>query len=76
LSVREDPALRRQLRLDLYGSDMYQGEGGQFGVAQSLEAQSHPAHKIDGGRNPLIDSRYSPGGFGPGDARNGYWNWP
>lgn len=78
LSVREDAALRNRLRVDLYGSDMYQGEGGQFGVAQSLEAQSHPSPQVQGGYNPLMSVRHSPGGgdYGEGDARAGYWNWP
>ena len=72
-SEREDFALRRQMRLDCYGSEMYQGEGGQMGIALSLEAQSAPAAPIDGGYNPLIAARWT---GASGDARSGFEDWP
>lgn len=68
--LREDWALRKSLRLEVYGSEQYQGEGGQFAVATSLDAQAQPSQEIDGGRNPLTEVRYS-----PGDARYGFEDW-
>ena len=69
-ALREDWALRRSLRADAYGSEQYQGEGGQFSVCTALDAQAQPSEVIDGGRNPLTEVR-----FGPGDARAGFEGW-
>jgi len=69
-AVREDWALRKSIRAEVYGSEQYQGEGGQFAVATSLDAQSAPSQQIDGGRNPLTEVRYM-----PGDARGGFEDW-
>lgn len=69
-ALREDWALRAKLRIEVYGSEQYQGEGGQFAVAASLDAQAQPSQEIDGGRNPLTEVRYS-----PGDARYGFEDW-
>lgn len=69
LEIREDPALRRELRRDAYGPPDYQGEGGQFKVATDLDAQAAPTAAIDGGRNPLTDVRDD---YDPHDARCGW----
>ena len=69
-ALREDWQLRARLRTEVYGSEQYQGDGGQFAVAAALDAQSAPAEEIDGGRNPLIAVRHS-----PGDARAGFEDW-
>jgi hypothetical protein len=69
-ALREDWTLRAKLRLEAYGSEQMQGEGGQFAVATALDAQAQPAPEIDGGRNPITAVRY-----GPGDARSGYEDW-
>lgn len=68
-AVREDWQLRAKLRIDTYGSEQYQGEGGQFAVCSSLDAQAQPAQEIDGGRNPLTSARFS--GVAS-DARDGF----
>lgn len=68
-AVREDWQLRKSLRGECYGSEQFQGEGGQFAVAASLDAQAQPAQEIDGGHNALTTARFS-----PGDAREG-WDW-
>lgn len=66
-ALREDWALRKSLRLECYGSEQYQGEGGQFAVATGLDAQAQPSPEIDGDHNPLTSAR-----FLPGDARHGW----
>ncbi len=38
LAIREDRTLRRELRLQAFGSEQYQGQGGQFAVAMALDA--------------------------------------
>jgi len=69
LEVREDPALRNNLRRDAYGPPEYQGEGGQFKIAADLDAQAMASQQPAGGRNPLTDMR---SGYDPEDARCGW----
>lgn len=59
LSIREDRTLRDKLRTDAYGSELYQGEGGQFAVAATLDAQSGASPQIDAGHDPVSDARYT-----------------
>jgi hypothetical protein len=69
-ALREDWSLRAKLRTETYGSEQYQGEGGQFAVCTSLDAQAQPSPEIDGGRNPMTASRFT-----TGDARAGFEDW-
>lgn len=66
-ALREDWTLRTRLRTEVYGSEQYQGEGGQFAVATSLDAQAQPSPSIDDDHNPLTASRFT-----RGDARDGW----
>lgn len=54
LSMREDRVLRREFRANLYGSEQYQGEGGQFAVAMTLDGQSSPSDRIDANEGPIM----------------------
>ncbi len=70
LAMREDMALRTNLRRDAYGPPDHQGMGGQFAVAATLDAQINASPEIAGGHDPVTDARYQ-----AGDARCGYEDW-
>lgn len=57
LSVREDAALRKSLRQDVYGDPREQGEGGMLGQAKALDTQGQPSPVMAQGWNPLVDIR-------------------
>lgn len=57
LTIREDSGLWRALGEELYGSAAMMGEGGLFGQAKNLDAQSGPSPVIAEGASPLTDVR-------------------
>jgi hypothetical protein len=58
-AIREDKQTRRDFRLSAYGSEQYQGEGGQFGVAKNLDAQAAPTQSAPTGGDELAILRGS-----------------
>lgn len=70
LEIREDQNLRTRLRREVYGDEFGQGDGGQFAVCATLDAQANPSPQPAAGANPLTDFRQS--GYDADDAR---WGW-
>lgn len=58
LVLREDNALRNQLRRDCYGDAQMLGEGGLLAQAKNMDAQAQPSVVIPLAGNPLIDVRW------------------
>lgn len=71
LVIREDRVLRRELRSNLYGSEQYQGEGGQFAVATTLDSQSQASRRIDANEGPIMIA-HNAGSWADDDWRG---NW-
>jgi hypothetical protein len=65
-AIREDWQLRAKFRIDAYGSEQYQGQGGQFAVCTGLDTQAAPSPEIED-RNPIMAAR-----FNGEDARDGW----
>lgn len=53
LAIREDEKLRALLRRDVYGDEMAQGAGGQFGVCVMMDDQAKASKSLGMSDNPV-----------------------
>lgn len=66
LAIREDEKLRAILRRDVYGDEMAQGAGGQFGICVMMDDQAKASKQLGMSDNP-VSSWHNAGGLDPGE---------